>query len=65
VPGKPIGLVYFCAASRSGLVISHDHKYGDIGRSKVRYQSVLQALAMLHELAGKEEPSPPAAADEA
>ena len=36
VPGKPIGLVYFCAASRSGRVIAHDRKYGDIGRAKVR-----------------------------
>ena len=32
VRGKPIGLVYFCAASRSGRVIAHDRKYGDIGR---------------------------------
>jgi nicotinamide-nucleotide amidase len=60
VPGKPIGLVYFCAASRSGRVIAHDRKYGDIGRSKVRRESVLQALAMLRELAEKEEPRPPA-----
>ena len=60
VPGKPIGLVYFCAASRSGRVITHDHKYGDIGRSKVRRESVLQALAMLQELAEKEEPMVPA-----
>ena len=59
VPGKPIGLVYFCAASRSGRVIAHDRKYGNIGRAKVRYQSVLQALAMLRELAEKEEPSLP------
>jgi nicotinamide-nucleotide amidase len=61
VPGKPIGLVYFCAASRSGRVIAHEHKYGDIGRANVRYQSVLQALAMLQELAEKEarrRPSP-------
>ncbi|MGE5163933.1 MAG: CinA family protein [Sphingobacteriales bacterium] len=58
--GKPIGLVYFCAASRSGRVIAHGRKYGDIGRSKVRQQSVLQALAMLRELAEKEEPQPPA-----
>ena len=56
VPGKPIGLVYFCAASRSGRVLSHDRKYGDIGRANVRRQSVLQALAMLLELAQKEEP---------
>jgi nicotinamide-nucleotide amidase len=60
VPGKPIGLVYFCAASRSGRVLSHDRKYGDIGRTNVRRQSVLQALAMLRELAEKEEPAPPA-----
>ena len=60
VPGKPIGLVYFCAASRSGRVLSHDRKYGDIGRANVRRQSVLQALAMLQELAEKEEPAPPA-----
>jgi nicotinamide-nucleotide amidase len=60
VQGKPIGLVYFCAASRSGRVIAHDRKYGDIGRANVRRESVLQALAMLQELAEKEEPHPPA-----
>src|SRR5262249_39727728 len=61
VRGKPIGLVYFCAASRSGRVIAHDRKYGDIGRANVRRESVLQALATLEELAEKEEPRPPAA----
>jgi nicotinamide-nucleotide amidase len=60
VPGKPIGIVFFCAASRSGRVIAHDRKYGDIGRANVRRESVLQALAMLRELAEKEEPRPPA-----
>jgi len=60
VPGKPIGLVYFCAASRSGRVIARDRKYGDIGRVKVREQSVLEALSMLRELAEKEEPQFPA-----
>ncbi|HEY5279486.1 MAG TPA: CinA family protein [Pseudolabrys sp.] len=59
VPGKPIGLVYFCAASRSGRIIAHDRKFGDIGRTKVRRASVLMALAMLQELAEKEEPRPP------
>ncbi len=54
VPGKPIGLVFLCAASRSGRTIAHDGKYGDIGRAKVRRQSVLQALAMLQALAEKE-----------
>lgn len=56
VRGKPIGLVYFCAASRSGRVIAHYRKYGDIGRANVRRECVLQALAMLQELAEKEEP---------
>jgi nicotinamide-nucleotide amidase len=60
VAGKPIGLVYFCAASRSGRIIAHDRKFGAIGREKVRRASVLQALAMLRELAKKEEPQPPA-----
>jgi nicotinamide-nucleotide amidase len=60
VYGKPIGLVYFCAASRSGRIIAHDRKYGDIGRANVRRESVLQALAMLQELAKKEGPRPPA-----
>ena len=60
-PGKPIGLVYFCAASRSGRVIAHDRKFGDIGRAQVRRASVMQALAMLQELADKEEPQPPVA----
>jgi nicotinamide-nucleotide amidase len=58
VRGKPIGLVYFCAASRSGRVIAHYRKYGDIGRANVRRECVLQALAMLQELAEKEEPRP-------
>jgi nicotinamide-nucleotide amidase len=60
VPGKPIGLVYFCAAARSGRVIARDRKFGDIGRAEVRRASVLEALAMLKELAAKEEPHPPA-----
>jgi len=60
VPGKPIGLVYFCAAARSGRVIAQDCRFGGIGRTKVRRASVLQALSMLRELAEKEEPHPPA-----
>src|SRR4029079_3660260 len=63
-PGKPVGLVYFCAASRSGSIIVRERKYGDIGRANVRRESVLQALAMLQELAEKEEPRPPAGKSE-
>ncbi len=61
VPGKPIGLVFLCAASRSGRVIANERRYGDIGRNAVRRASVLEALAMLHELAEKETPRPLAA----
>lgn len=59
MPGKPIGLVHFAAASRSGRFIHHDRTFGDIGRSEVRRKSVLQAIAMLTELAEKEEPRAP------
>lgn len=63
VPGKPIGLVFFGGASRSGRIIVHDRKFGDIGRSEVRRRSVFEALALLTELAQKEEPQPPAEGD--
>jgi nicotinamide-nucleotide amidase len=50
---KPIGLVHFAAASRSGRLIHHERRYGDIGRAEVRRRSVLEALSMLSELAEK------------
>jgi nicotinamide-nucleotide amidase len=48
---KPVGLVHFAAAARSGALTSQEMRYGDIGRSAVRHQSVLQALAMLKAMA--------------
>ena len=48
---KPVGLVYFAAASRGGQLLAHESRYGDLGRSQVRRLSVLQALAMLTQLA--------------
>jgi nicotinamide-nucleotide amidase len=59
MPGKPIGLVHFAAATRSGRLVHHDRKFGDLGRGEVRRRSVLQAIAMLHELAEQEEPPAP------
>ena len=44
---KPVGLVHFAAAARSGVLAHQEMRYGDIGRSQVRERSVLQALAML------------------
>jgi nicotinamide-nucleotide amidase len=48
---KPVGLVHFAAASRAGALTYQEIRYGDIGRSAVREKSVLQALAMLREMA--------------
>ena len=51
---KPVGLVHFGAAARSGALIHRERRFGDIGRSEVRRLSVLEALAMLTELASGE-----------
>ena len=32
-PDKPVGLVHFAAASRSGRLIHHERRFGDIGRA--------------------------------
>ena len=48
---KPVGLVHFAAASRAGALTHKKMLYGDIGRSKVRHKSVLQALVMLKDMA--------------
>jgi nicotinamide-nucleotide amidase len=50
---KPVGLVHFATASRGGALTHAERRYGDIGRSEVRHKSVLQALAMLNEMAEK------------
>ena len=54
---KPVGLVHFAAASRSGISMHAAKRYGDIGRDDVRLESVLQALRMLAELAEEESAS--------
>jgi nicotinamide-nucleotide amidase len=51
---KPVGLVHFAVATRSGQLIHAEKRFGDIGRPAVRKQSVLQAFLMLHELAERE-----------
>ncbi len=56
-PGKPVGLVHFAAASRAGRLIHRDRRYGDIGRAQVRHASVIEALAMLGELAAQQQPA--------
>ncbi len=51
---KPVGLVHFAAASRDGTSMHAAMRYGDIGRTEVRYKSVLKALTMLRELVESE-----------
>jgi nicotinamide-nucleotide amidase len=48
---KPVGLVYFAAASRHGARLARKRLFGDIGRGRVRGRSVAEALAMLERLA--------------
>jgi nicotinamide-nucleotide amidase len=48
---KPVGLVHFAAAARDGRLIHRERRFGNVGRAEVRRLSVLQALAMLMELA--------------
>jgi nicotinamide-nucleotide amidase len=57
MPGKPVGLVHFTAVARDGRRAHHERKFGDIGRALVRRASVVEALTMLHELAGNVEAS--------
>jgi nicotinamide-nucleotide amidase len=56
LPGKPVGLVHFAAASRGGGLMHQARQFGDIGRAPVRLASVAVALAMLRELAETEAP---------
>jgi len=50
---KPVGLVYFAAASRDGRHLARRRRFGKIGRANVRLRSVAQALALLEALAEK------------
>jgi nicotinamide-nucleotide amidase len=53
---KPVGLVHFAvAASRSGKIVHHEHRYGAIGRAEIRRASTLRAMAMLRDLAEGED----------
>jgi nicotinamide-nucleotide amidase len=48
---KPVGLVHFAAASRGGALAHKEMRYGNLRRAQVRRKSVLEALAMLREMA--------------
>jgi nicotinamide-nucleotide amidase len=48
---KPVGLVYFAAASRDGKRLARTRRFGKIGRARVRLRSVGEAFALLRRLA--------------
>jgi len=50
---KPVGLVYFAAASRDGRRLARRRRFGKIGRTRVRLRSVVEALSLLEMLAEK------------
>lgn len=52
--GKPVGLVHFAAARAGRLTLHRERRFGDLGRAEVRRKSVLTALELLIEAAGKE-----------
>jgi nicotinamide-nucleotide amidase len=59
---KPVGLVHFGAAARSGKLVHAEKRFGNLGRSEIRKLSVLQAFRMLHDLAENEPARPPRSA---
>ena len=45
--GNPVGLVYLAAARRGASPIQVERRFGDIGRSAIRYRAVAEAMALL------------------
>jgi nicotinamide-nucleotide amidase len=56
---KPVGLVYFAAASRDGRRLARSRRYGKIGRRRVRERSVAEALELLQLVAEDGRPAKP------
>jgi nicotinamide-nucleotide amidase len=49
--GNPVGLVHIAAARRAGATLHQEHRFGDIGRGEVLYQTVMAALDLLERCA--------------
>jgi len=47
---KPVGLVHIAAAREGRAILRETHRFGDIGRSEIRLQSVEAALTLLRRL---------------
>ncbi|HEX3652385.1 MAG TPA: CinA family protein [Rhizomicrobium sp.] len=44
---KPVGLVHIAAMRESQAILHEEHRFGDIGRSEIRLQSVAAGLRLL------------------
>jgi nicotinamide-nucleotide amidase len=51
-PEKPVGLVHFATAGRTGGVIGRERRFGAAGRAAIRRASLVMALELLRERAG-------------
>ena len=47
---NPVGLVHIAAARERHAILHEEHRFGDIGRSEIRLQSVEAALILLRRL---------------
>jgi len=54
--GKPVGLVHFAVAARDGRITCRECRFGAVGRSNVRQQSVVEALKMMLDMARGPQP---------
>jgi nicotinamide-nucleotide amidase len=54
---KPVGLVHLALARRGAETLHHECRFGDVGRDRVRCQSLVVALALLR--CGLGEPGSP------
>jgi nicotinamide-nucleotide amidase len=50
--GNPVGLVYLACAHRGGKCEGLKREFGDIGRSRIRYEAATEALALITAAAG-------------
>jgi nicotinamide-nucleotide amidase len=48
-PMKPVGLVHFATARANGPILHNRELFGDLGRERVRMESVRVALEMIRE----------------
>ena len=45
--GNPVGLIYLACARRGGKCIGVKREFGDIGRSRIRYEAAAEALDLI------------------